>query len=225
MSAINENLNNVRSRIEAACKRSGRNPEDITLLAVTKTVPAERLKELSALGVKKFGENRVQELLEKYDELDDIRWHLIGHLQTNKVKNIIGKVELVHSVESVKLAEEIGKQSEKAGVVTNILIEVNVSGEESKYGIRMDEIDKMLESCSAIKGICVKGLMTMAPLGAEADEIRQIFSSLYKKYIDISSKKYDNISMEYLSMGMSNDFEIAIEEGANIVRVGRVLFN
>lgn len=225
MAAISENLNNVRNRIEAACKRSGRNFDDITLLAVTKTIPAQRLKELTELGVKSFGENRVQELLEKYDEFEDVSWHLIGHLQTNKVKNIIGKVELIHSVESVRLAEEIGKQSEKAGVVTNVLIEVNVSGEESKYGIRMDEIDEILEVCSKIKGICVKGLMTMAPLGAEPDEIRQIFSCLYKKYIDISSKKYDNISMEYLSMGMSNDFEIAIEEGANIVRVGRVLFN
>ncbi|MBE7012683.1 MAG: YggS family pyridoxal phosphate-dependent enzyme [Ruminococcaceae bacterium] len=224
MTRIKENLDSVLKRIEDACERSGRKAEDITLLAVTKTVTAEPMRELAGLGVTSFGENRVQSLLEKYGDFPDISWHLIGHLQTNKVKSIIGKVDLIHSVESVRLAEEIGKQSVKAGVVTDILIEVNVSGEESKFGICMDEIDEMLDKCSRIDGIFVKGLMTMAPLDAQDTEIREIFSSLYKKYIDISTKKYDNISMEYLSMGMSNDFEIAIEEGANIVRVGRGLF-
>lgn len=224
MSDICVNLKNVQKRIEQACERSGRRVEDITLLAVTKTVSVERMKQLEQLGVKSFGENRVQELVQKYDEFPDVSWHLIGHLQTNKVKNIIGKVSLVHSVDSIRLAEEIGRQSEKAGIVTDILLEINVSGEESKYGISIEETDEMLVACGGIKGIRVKGLMTMAPLGAEPDKIRQIFSSLHKKYIDISAKKYDNVNMEYLSMGMSNDFETAIEEGANIVRVGRGLF-
>jgi len=224
MSNISDNLKCVRQRIEEACERAGRSSDEITLLAVTKTVSTEKMAELESLGVSSFGENRVQELLNKYDAFDNISWHLIGHLQTNKVKSIVGKVDLIHSVESVRLAREIGKHSVNAGLVTDILIEVNVSGEESKYGISIDKIDEMLDECSRIEGIFVKGLMTMAPLGAETEEIREIFSSLYKKYVDISSKKYDNISMEYLSMGMSNDYEIAIEEGANIVRVGRGLF-
>lgn len=224
MANIKDNLISVQQRIETACAKSGRKPEDITLLAVTKTVPADRVREIMELGVTTLGENRVQELLTKYDDLPGARWHIIGHLQTNKVKSIVGKVELIHSVDSVRLAEEIGKQSVAKGITTNILLEVNVSGEESKFGMNLDFVDEMLDECSKISGICVKGLMTMAPLGAPEEEIRKIFSSLFKKYVDISSKKYDNVSMEYLSMGMSNDFDIAIEEGANIVRVGRGLF-
>lgn len=224
MGTIKENLENVQMKIEAACKRSGRSPEDITLLAVTKTVPVSRISELMDLGITSLGENRVQELLSKYDELDGAKWHIIGHLQTNKVKSIVGKVDLIHSVDSIRLAEEIGKQSVAKGIVTDILLEVNVSGEESKFGMNIDFVDEMVEACSRIEGIYVKGLMTMAPLDAQKHEIREIFSSLYKKYVDISAKKYDNVSMVYLSMGMSNDFEIAVEEGANIVRVGRGLF-
>lgn len=224
MANIKDNLSNVMQRIEAACAKSGRRTEDITLLAVTKTVPVERIREIMDLGITSLGENRVQELLSKYDDLPDADWHIIGHLQTNKVKSIVGKVKLIHSVDSVRLAEEIGRQSVARGITTDILLEVNVSGEESKYGMNLDFVDEMIESCTAIDGICVKGLMTMAPLGAPEDEIRKIFSALFKKYVDISSKKYDNVIMEYLSMGMSNDFDIAIEEGANIVRVGRGLF-
>ena len=224
MGNIKDNLESVKERILSSCERVGRDPSEITLLAVTKTVPSERIREIMDLGVLSLGENRVQELVSKYDELSGAKWHIIGHLQTNKVKSIIGKVSLIHSVDSLRLAEEIGRQSVSKGVTTEILLEVNVSGEESKFGMELDYVDEMIESCRGINGIFVKGLMTMAPLGAQEDEIRRIFSSLYKKYIDISSKKYDNISMEYLSMGMSNDFEIAIEEGANIVRVGRGLF-
>ena len=224
MANIKDNLDSVMKRIDSACAKSGRKPEDITLLAVTKTVPVERIREIMNLGVTSLGENRVQELLTKYDELQGAKWHIIGHLQTNKVKSIVGKVELIHSVDSVRLAEEIGKQSVAKGITTDILLEVNVSGEESKFGMNLDLVDEMLAECSKISGIFVKGLMTMAPLGAPESEIRKIFSSLFKKYVDISSKKYDNVNMEYLSMGMSNDFDIAIEEGANIVRVGRGLF-
>lgn len=224
MPSIESNLASVKKRIEEACARCGRNPDEIKLLAVTKTVGVERIGEIMSLGVTELGENRVQELLSKYDELPNARWHLIGHLQTNKVKSIIGKTELIHSVDSIRLAEEIGRQSEAKGVTTDILLEVNVSGEESKFGMNLDFVDEMIEKCSRISSVFVRGLMTMAPLGAENDEIRRIFSSLFKKYVDISAKKYDNVSMDYLSMGMSNDFEIAIEEGANIVRVGRGLF-
>ena len=224
MGNIKDNLENVKKRISDACERSGRNPDEITLLAVTKTVSVENISKVMELGVDQLGENRVQELLSKCDSLPDATWHIIGHLQTNKVKSIIGKTKLIHSVDSLRLAEEIGKQSAAKGIVTDVLLEVNVSGEESKYGMTLDFVDEALENCSKISGIYVKGLMTMAPLGAEEDEVRRIFSSLFKKYVDISAKKYDNVTMEYLSMGMSNDFEIAIEEGANIVRVGRGLF-
>ncbi|MBQ6999304.1 MAG: YggS family pyridoxal phosphate-dependent enzyme [Clostridia bacterium] len=224
MGNIKDNLLSVQNRIEAACAKSGRKAEDITLLAVTKTVPADRIREIMDLGITSLGENRVQELLSKYEELPDAKWHIIGHLQTNKVKSIVGKVKLIHSVDSLRLAEEIGKQSAARGITTDILLEVNVSGEESKYGMNLNFVDEMVERCAGIDGLCVKGLMTMAPLGAPESEIRKIFSSLYKKYVDISAKKYDNVIMEYLSMGMSNDFDIAIEEGANIVRVGRGLF-
>ena len=224
MGNISENLKEVTERIEKACKRAGRDVSEITLLAVTKTVPCERIREIMDLGVTSLGENRVQELLSKYDDLPDASWHIIGHLQRNKVKSIIGKTVLIHSVDSLRLAQEIGKQSIDAGITTDILLEVNVSGEESKFGMPLSNVDEMIEKCSGIKGIFVKGLMTMAPLGAQEDEIRNIFSALYKKYVDISTKKYDNINMEYLSMGMSGDFEIAIEEGANIVRVVRGLF-
>lgn len=224
MPSIANNLENVKKRIEEACARSGRNPNEITLLAVTKTVDVERIDEIMKLGITELGENRVQELLSKYDSLPEASWHIIGHLQTNKVKSIIGKTKLIHSVDSLKLAEEIGKQSRLRGITTDILLEVNVSGEESKYGMTLSSVDEMIEKCSHISSIFVKGLMTMAPLGADESEIRRIFSSLFKKYVDISAKKYDNVNMECLSMGMSGDFEIAIEEGANIVRVGRGLF-
>lgn len=224
MADIKNNLKNVQERIDAACARCGREPSEVKLLAVTKTVPDEYVQQIWDLGVTSFAENRVQEFLKKRETFPDAEWHLIGHLQTNKVKSVVGKVSLIHSVETVRLAEEIGRQSVKAGVVTDILVEVNVSGEESKYGITLNETEEMIEACSRIEGIFVKGLMTMAPLDAKPEEIHVIFSSLYKKYVDISAKKYDNVSMEYLSMGMSSDFEIAVEEGANIVRVGRGLF-
>lgn len=224
MGNIKDNLARVNQRIEDACVRAGRNPADVTLLAVTKTVPPERIREIMELGITSLGENRVQELLSKYDELSGAKWHIIGHLQTNKVKSIVGKTELIHSVDSPRLAEEISRQSSARGITSSILLEVNVSGEESKFGMTLDFVDRMVESCAGMDGICVKGLMTMAPLGADDKEIRKIFSSLYKKYVDISAKKYDNVIMEHLSMGMSNDFEAAIEEGATIVRVGRSLF-
>ena len=222
---IRDNLKYVQEQTKIHGAVANRAINDIKLIAVSKTKPISMLQEVYHLGVRDFGENKVQELSEKHPQLpQDINWHLIGHLQTNKVKQVIDKATLIHSVDSVRLAEEIGRQSVIKGLTTDILLEVNVSGEESKYGMTLDFVDEMIDSCTRIKGINVKGLMTMAPLGAEESEIRRIFSSLYKKYVDISTKKYDNISMEYLSMGMSGDFHIAIEEGANIVRVGRGLF-
>lgn len=223
--SIESNLKEIRENIEDACRRSGRNPEEVTILAVTKTIDAERINEAVALGLCDLGENRVQELLSKYDLVKgDVRWHLIGHLQSNKVKYIADKVCMIHSVESVSLAREIERQCAKIDKVMDILVEVNVSGEESKSGIRPEEVADFVAEISKLSHIRVKGLMTMAPFEAKNDELHQIFSDLYKISVDISSKKLDNVIMECLSMGMSGDYEIAVEEKSTIVRIGTGLF-
>lgn len=222
---IKENLDEILSRIKVAAEKSGRKAEDIKLIAVTKTVGVERIKNVYDYGILDMGENRVQELLDKYDILDSsCRWHLIGHLQTNKVKYIIDKVEMIHSVDSIELAKEINTRAAKIGKKMNILVQVNVSGEESKFGISPQEVDEFIENVSKYGNISVKGMMTIAPYAENPENVRDVFRKLYSIYIDIKKKKLDNISMEYLSMGMSNDFEVAIEEGANIVRVGTGIF-
>lgn len=222
--SIAQNIEKIRSNIKKACEISGRNYDDITILGVTKTVGTDDIMCAVNEGITELGENRVQEFLEKYGKIPDVKWHIIGHLQTNKVKYIIGKTKLIHSVDSVKLAEEIERLSKKAGVITDILIEVNISGEETKSGISENEILPFLEKAENFSNVKVKGFMTMAPKFAPEDEIRQIFKKLYKIFVDISQKKYNNISMEYLSMGMSSDYVIAVEEGANIVRIGSKIF-
>ncbi len=221
---IKSNIEDVHKRVRLACERSGRNPEDILVMAVTKTVDTETISEAVECGITTLGENRPQELKEKFDYIDGVKWHLIGHLQTNKVKYIIDKAEVIHSVYTEKLAQEIDKYAKKINKVQKILVEVNISGEESKGGISPREIDDFLIKLSGYKNIKVSGFMTMAPLGADEKTVRDIFRKMHNIYVDISTKKYDNIIMEYLSMGMSNDFEIAIEEGANIVRIGSRIF-
>ena len=222
--SIAENIEKVRNDIKEACVRSGRNYDDITILGVTKTVGTDDIMCAVNEGICDLGENRVQEFMDKYGKIPNVKWHIIGHLQTNKVKYIIGKTKLIHSVDSLKLAEEIEKLSKKANVTTDILIEVNISGEETKSGISKEEILPLLEKLDEFSFVKVKGFMTMAPKFASEDEIRQIFRNLYKIFVDISRKKYNNISMEYLSMGMSSDYVIAVEEGANIVRIGSKIF-
>ena len=222
--SIAENIEKVRNDIKEACVRSGRNYDDITILGVTKTVGADDIMCAVNEGICDLGENRVQEFMDKYGKIPNVKWHIIGHLQTNKVKYIIGKTKLIHSVDSLKLAEEIEKLSKKANVTTDILIEVNISGEETKSGISKEEILPLLEKLDEFSFVKVKGFMTMAPKFASEDEIRQIFRNLYKIFVDISRKNYNNISMEYLSMGMSSDYVIAVEEGANIVRIGSKIF-
>lgn len=223
--SIQENLNEIRANIASACEKSGRNPEDVTILAVTKTIDADRINEAVALGLCDLGENRVQELIGKYDAIKgDVRWHLIGHLQKNKVKYIADKVCMIHSVESYSLMEEIEKQCSKIDKVMDILIEVNVSGEESKSGVEPHEVLSYVTKAASYPHIRVKGLMTMAPFDAKNDELHQIFSKLYEISVDISSKKLDNVSMEHLSMGMTNDYAVAVEENSTIVRVGTGLF-
>lgn len=223
--SIKENLLEIKEKIAASCEKSGRNPEDVTILAVTKTIDAERINEAVSLGLHDLGENRVQELLSKYEDVKgDVRWHIIGHLQSNKVKYIADKVCMIHSVESLSLAKEIERQCAKLDKIMDILVEVNVSGEQSKSGITPAEAEDFIREVSKFEHIRVKGLMTMAPFDAKDEELHQIFSNLYKISVDISSKKLDNVIMECLSMGMTGDYEIAVEENSTIVRIGTGLF-
>lgn len=222
---VTEQYRQIQRRVEEACKRAGRSPEDVTLIAVSKTKPVSMLKEAYDAGARDFGENKVQEILEKYTEMpDDVRWHMIGHLQTNKVRQVVGKVCLIHSVDTVKLAGEIEKESEKKGLTTPILLEVNVAEEESKFGFHAEEVSAALDEISAMPHIQVSGLMTIAPFVENPEENRQFFRKLNQLYIDMKSKKADNVNMKILSMGMTGDFEVAIEEGATMVRVGTGIF-
>lgn len=224
MSEIVKNLEGIRQRIENASKRSGRSPDDVTLIAVTKTYSPKLINEAIDAGVTDIGENKVQEVVEKFDKVKPVRWHLIGHLQTNKVKYIIDKVYMIHSVDSIKLMDEIERQAKKHNVKMKILIQVNITGEETKFGISPDEIDEMLEHAKTLDNVEVCGLMTIMPKVDNEVSLRLHFVNIKRIYIDISSKKYDNICMKYLSMGMSGDFETAIEEGSNMVRIGRAIF-
>ena len=224
------NLAEINEKIAAAAAKSGRKREDITLVAVSKTVGAAEVNEAYATGQRVFAENRVQCLLEKLDttaqyNLNDIDWHLIGSLQTNKVKYIIDKVSLIHSVDSIHLAEEINKCAAKKGLKMNCLLQVNVSGEESKHGVELEDVDRIVEEFTKFDNLTLKGLMTMAPFEADEYELRSIFSKLHKKYIDIGSQKGHNVDMSYLSMGMTHDFTYAIEEGSNMIRVGTGIFH
>lgn len=224
-SEIKRNLHNIMLRARAAAEKSGRSLEDIKIIAVTKTVDVDRINSVYEYGLRDMGENRVQELLEKYDQLpSDIKWHIIGHLQTNKVKYIVDKVQMIHSVDSLELAKEIDTRAARHQRKVDILLQVNVSGEETKFGISPDKVNEYISVLSGMENIALKGLMTIAPYAQDPQDVRPVFRNLYNIYIDIKSKRYDNVSMDYLSMGMSNDFEVAIEEGANVVRIGTSIF-
>ncbi|MCX7710148.1 MAG: YggS family pyridoxal phosphate-dependent enzyme [Clostridia bacterium] len=222
---IRENLKQIQERVAKAAQRSGRTPEDINIITVTKTVGIDRIKTVVDEGFYHLGENRVQELCEKYDNLSkECKWHLIGHLQTNKVKYIADKVSMIHSVDRLELASEIQKRSAQIGKTMDILVQVNVSGEESKFGIAPENAMKFIKELSLLKNIKVRGLMTIAPYVENPEDIRGVFKGLRKIFIDIQKENIDNIDMTFLSMGMSNDFEVAIEEGANLVRIGTSIF-
>lgn len=225
ISFLETNYNDIKSRFDAAVKKSGRKDGEVTLLAATKTVAPEIINEAIGLGITHIGENRVQEFLSKNDDVTkNVTRHFIGHLQTNKVKDIVGKVSMIESVHSLKLAREIGKCSQKLGITTDVLVEINIGGEESKSGFSPDEIDAAIEEMSAICGIRIRGLMCIPPICEERLKVREYFNRMHKLFIDIGLKKRDNVSMEFLSMGMSSDFEDAIECGSNLVRVGTALF-
>ena len=222
---LKENLKEVQENILKACEKSGRNPEDVTLIAVSKTKPVPMLQEIYNENIRDFGENKVQELVEKYDELpQDIKWHMIGHLQRNKVKYIIDKVSMIHSVDSVRLAEAIEKEAAKKDICMPVLIELNVAGEESKFGLSVEEVLPFLEEISSYEHLQVKGLMTIAPFVANPEENREVFQKLKKLSVDIAAKNINNVNMSVLSMGMTNDYQVAVEEGATMVRVGTGIF-
>ena len=220
---IKENLNIVKAKIAEACVRSGRKTDEITLVAVSKTKPIDMIEEAIENGVTDFGENKAQEFRDKFEILGSkANWHFIGHLQTNKVKYVVGKAKLIHSVESEKLASEINKRAEKLGVTQNILLEMNTSGEESKFGLNsLTEAENLLEFCSGLLNVKVLGLMTMAPFTDGEKLIRSSFSELRGIRNSLEAKGYD---LPHLSMGMTNDYEIAIEEGSTIVRIGTAIF-
>lgn len=225
MDYIKDNIEIILQRVEAAARKSGRKAGDINVIAVTKTVDESRIIKAMDCGLKNLGENRVQELCDKYEKIDKpCSWHLIGHLQTNKVKYIIDKVKMVHSLDRLELAEEIQKRAQKAGSVVEALVQVNIAEEEAKFGIKKEKVSGFLKEVSKFPNIKVKGLMTIAPFSQNIEEIRWVFTELRKLYIDISGENIDNIDMDYLSMGMSNDFEAAIEEGSNMVRIGTAIF-
>lgn len=222
---IKGNLEKVEKNINQACLEVNRNRSDIKLIAVSKTKPISMLEEAYNCGIRDFGENKVQEIMEKYPALPkDIRWHMIGHLQTNKVKYIVDKVCLIHSVDSIKLANEISKEALKKNIKVDILLEVNVGNEATKYGFKMSEVKEAYETISKLPAIEIKGLMTVAPIVNDAVENAPIFRNLKKLLVDINSQKTDNKYMEILSMGMTDDYVVAIKEGATMVRVGTGIF-
>lgn len=222
---LKNNLAIVEENIKKACEKAGRDRDEVTLIAVSKTKPVEMLNEIYQENVRDFGENKVQELCSKMEQLpSDIRWHMIGHLQRNKVKYIVGKVSLIHSVDTYRLAEEINIQAKKQNIVVPILVEVNIANEESKFGISAEDAMLLVEEIATLENIRIEGLMTIAPYVVDAEENRLYFRKIKQLSVDIANKNIDNVSMKILSMGMTGDYMVAIEEGATMVRVGTGIF-
>lgn len=218
-------IGEIRGRIVRAAQKSGRDPAAITLVAVSKTVDITTVEEALALGLTDFGENRVQQLRERIPALPGARWHMIGRLQTNKVKEIVGKVALIHSLDRWNLAEALDQRGQALGVNVPALVQVNIAGEEQKTGIPPEELPQFLDSCSQLSSLHIMGLMTMAPLADNQEEARPVFRELFQLQEGLRQRSFTNVEFRYLSMGMSQDFEVAIEEGANMVRVGSAIFN
>ncbi len=222
---IKDNLKNINKRINAACKKVGRDPSEIAIVAVTKGVDPYTISDAFMQGMRDIGENRVQEAQKKKaNVLPGAKWHMIGHLQTNKVKDALELFDLIHSLDSIELARKIDKEANKAGKIAEVLVQVNTSGEEAKYGIKPEEASNFLREVSALQHIKVLGLMTITPLAEDAETVRPHLKRLREIYDAVSQELIPNIEMKYLSMGMSQDFDIAIEEGANMVRIGSAIF-
>ncbi len=221
---LKKNYETVLNNIREAALSAGRDPASVRLIAVSKTKPVSMMRELYALGQREFGENHVQEILEKREEFPEAVYHMIGHLQRNKVRQVVGKAVMIHSVDSIRLAEEISKESVKRGLLSPVLLEINVGNEESKYGFRFDEAEEAVRAFSLLPGISLRGFMCVAPYVADPEENRPLFHKMCDLAVDIRTKNIDNIHIDELSMGMTNDYRVAVQEGATIVRVGTALF-
>lgn len=222
---IKDNIKDINNRIKLACKKAGREPEEITLVAVTKGVDPYKISEASIYGIKDIGENRVQEALKKrLSVMPGIKWHMVGHLQTNKVRDAVDMFGLIHSLDSAELARRIDKEAGKKGKMLDVLVQVNASGEESKYGVKPEDVTNFLREISALENISVKGLMTITPLADDPETVRPYLRKLREISESVKSEAIPNIEMRYLSMGMSQDYQVAIEEGANMIRIGTALF-
>ena len=222
---LKENLKNVQNNIKKACERVGRKPEEVTLVAVSKMKPLSDIEELLETGQLEYGENYVQELCDKYENISKpVHWHMIGHLQKNKVRQVIDKAVLIHSVDTVGLAEQIEKEAVKRDLDVSILLEVNVAGEESKFGFAPEEVEEAAREIAKYPHVHIQGLMTIAPFVENSEENRGVFKKLYELYVDMKRKNIDNVTMNVLSMGMTGDYQTAIEEGATMVRVGTGIF-
>lgn len=225
MNTIRDHLNEVRENIQKACEKAGRSPQEVTLIAVSKTKPLFMLEEAYEAGARDFGENKVQEILEKHPKMpEDARFHMIGHLQRNKVKQVLPHAVLIHSVDSYRLAEQISQEAGKLGITAKILLEVNVAKEESKFGMMPEEVEEMAGQIAALPHLKIEGLMTIAPFVDDPEENRPVFRKLYQLSVDIKKKNIDNVSMGVLSMGMTGDYQVAVEEGSTMIRVGTGIF-
>ena len=225
MNTIRDHLNEVRENIQKACEKAGRSPQEVTLIAVSKTKPLFMLEEAYEAGARDFGENKVQEILEKHPKMpEDARFHMIGHLQRNKVKQVLPHAVLIHSVDSYRLAEQISQEAGKLGITAKILLEVNVAKEESKFGMMPEEVPEMVEQISLLPHLQIEGLMTIAPFVDDPEKNRPVFQKLYQLSVDIKKKNIDNVNMSVLSMGMTGDYQVAVEEGATMIRVGTGIF-
>ena len=225
MNTIRDHLNEVRENIQKACEKAGRSPQEVTLITVSKTKPLFMLEEAYEAGARDFGENKVQEILEKHPKMpEDARFHMIGHLQRNKVKQVLPHAVLIHSVDSYRLAEQISQEAGKLGITAKILLEVNVAKEESKFGMMPEDVPEMAGQIAALPHLQIEGLMTIAPFVDDPEKNRPVFRKLYQLSVDIKKKNIDNVSMGVLSMGMTGDYQVAVEEGSTMIRVGTGIF-
>lgn len=225
MNTIRDHLNEVRENIQKACEKAGRSPQKVTLIAVSKTKPLFMLEEAYEAGARDFGENKVQEILEKHPKMpEDARFHMIGHLQRNKVKQVLPHAVLIHSVDSYRLAEQISQEAGKLGITAKILLEVNVAKEESKFGMMPEDVEEMAGQIAALPHLQIEGLMTIAPFVDDPEKNRPVFRKLYQLSVDIKKKNIDNVNMGVLSMGMTGDYQVAVEEGSTMIRVGTGIF-
>ncbi len=225
MNTIRDHLNEVRENIQKACEKAGRSPQEVTLIAVSKTKPLFMLEEAYEAGARDFGENKVQEILEKHPKMpEDARFHMIGHLQRNKVKQVLPHAVLIHSVDSYRLAEQISQEAGKLGITAKILLEVNVAKEESKFGMMPEDVEQMAGQIAALPHLQIEGLMTIAPFVDDPEKNRPVFRKLYQLSVDIKKKNIDNVNMGVLSMGMTGDYQVAVEEGSTMIRVGTGIF-